>query len=815
LDNTQPYHLPVWAKFLKLAGAIFLLLALLSPETYAQNTKGDRPDRSVSTRSRETKFKGGPKRKAKQKKSYNRVHAKESSQANRASTPAKIYSQKNQFVNNKSSTARIQKQNFKESSRRVPARSASSQTRHVYPQQGPYVNNPSKVPNDKPRFSKSYSSGHRRVTTPPKDGQQKWNAVQAQRVTVRSATGRTKNTFSQKGPYVHNPSRKPKPAQRIVSNQSQVARLQGSPSVKPPSTMGKRVKGRSASRPYISNKSINAFAGFWNKKPKGEKPYVKGDLAGKPLRKKNFETRFPKLVNPTSNIVKAKKPRDDKAYKGKAAGRFSSATREQGKRAWTGDIAGRRVRGGKDKGIKQSPVGIPVFPPKRSKPKLGDTPYKGTIPGGGYRSATKTHEGKISGRLTGKPPGRGVIGASTYSGTTRVRKGFGEQGANYSGTFKAKRAAKGGGSVSRSGWNNEGQPLVGTPPLRRNIGYALFAGNKRTRVAAKGGGSVSGKLWNNREAPLTGKAPSGRAMAVGSYQGNIKFTKTTPGKEIGGVPKKTRSTSPVMRDQGEEFAGVFRVRKKEPSKQVGGIAKSQLVKKPEKPGKEIAGFPGKFKDTSPVFRDQGEEFTGFIKLPRSQYVKNPYAATKDALKRSKPDKTADRYNILVTKVKQKAYGEKPHAAEGALKGIVASKSSMKASEYYKALRLKYDYVANPSSSKEALKTREPGKAFPKATDYQGNIKMKKFELFAKKGLHPDAKFVKTNKNNVDEERSMLTNFKLFWAKLFGKEDTQPAHLKDKYRRPRYDKGEGDIWYNKHNQTPGRSNSLRNAKTPEE
>ena len=69
--------------------------------------------------------------------------------------------------------------------------------------------------------------------------------------------------------------------------------------------------------------------------------------------------------------------------------------------------------------------------------------------------------------------------------------------------------------------------------------------------------------------------------------------------------------------------------------------------------------------------------------------------------------------------------------------------------------MNWKYVRNPSSSKDALLTKEPGKAFGKSTDYQGNIKMKKFDLFGKKGLHPDAQFVKTNKNNVKEEKGVV------------------------------------------------------------
>ena len=61
-------------------------------------------------------------------------------------------------------------------------------------------------------------------------------------------------------------------------------------------------------------------------------------------------------------------------------------------------------------------------------------------------------------------------------------------------------------------------------------------------------------------------------------------------------------------------------------------------------------------------------------------------------------------------------------------------------------------------------------------------------------LHPDAQFVKINKNNVAAEKDMMTNFKLWWARLFRKSETQPDHLKDKRGKPRYDKGEAGLWY---------------------
>ncbi len=174
-------------------------------------------------------------------------------------------------------------------------------------------------------------------------------------------------------------------------------------------------------------------------------------------------------------------------------------------------------------------------------------------------------------------------------------------------------------------------------------------------------------------------------------------------------------------------------------------------------------------------------------------MKSPHQAD-EALKKDRPDKTTYLVNGLQVKVKQKDYMKKPNAADGSMPGIAPGKNSIRASEYSRVIRQRWDYKHNPSSARDALKVREPGKAFVSATDYQGNIKMKRFDLFRKKELYPDSRFVKTNKNNTDEERSLLTNFKLWWARLFKKNESQPDHLKEKIKKPRYDKGEQGLWY---------------------
>ncbi|MDL5045514.1 hypothetical protein QQ054_05595 [Oscillatoria amoena NRMC-F 0135] len=710
---------------------------------------------------------------------------------------------------------------------RVRVRSATGQTRNVYPQRGPYVR------------------------TNAKDPQQKWRAVPATRVNVRSATGRTRNVYPQSGRFVHNPSRKPDKVDRVVSNQRYVARNQRSASLHEP-PRSRRVKPSSASRAYIARKSINPYAGFWNRKQKGERAYT-GDISGRRLRTKNYETPRQKVIRPTTTPYYGRKRMGDRPYRGPAAGRYATATRES--RAWKGDITGRKIRGRNFSSRGKMEAGKPVYPLPRQRDRFGDRPYKGAIPGGGYRSATQPGErrpGTVP--VQGRAPGIGAKGIDTYQGNIKGRKTFDVQGGNFAGYQKARRPLKGGGSVSGKLWNNQQTPIQGRTPGIGGKGIDTFQGNIKgrktfdvqgadfsgyikARKPLKGGGSVSGKLWNNRQQPIPVR---------------------TPEKELGYFPGKHKQfdLKPSMRDQGEEFAGVYKAKR---PKKGGGSVSGKLwnnneqpiaVRTPDEraaragryqgnlrvdkkePSKEVGGFPGKYRqfDLHPDMRDQGEQFTGYTRLARFRrnYLKNPNQSD-DALKKARPDKTTaevgglqvrvkrsryidnknsddealrklkpSEYNQevagLQVKVKEGEYKTKPLAAKGALPGISASKSSMKASEFYKVSRLNWNYRHNPSSSKEALDVREPGKAFARVTDYQGNIRMKKFDLFGKKDYHPDAQFVKTNRNNVKEERDLLTNFKLWWARLFRKNETQPDNLKEKIRKPRFDKREQGLWY---------------------
>jgi hypothetical protein len=318
---------------------------------------------------------------------------------------------------------------------------------------------------------------------------------------------------------------------------------------------------------------------------------------------------------------------------------------------------------------------------------------------------------------------------------------------------------KGGGSVSGKSWNNNGQPLVVRTP-KQGAQAGLFQGNIKAKRPAKGGGSVSGKLWNNNETPIPGRTPPADAKRIDGYPGKIKRFEVQPG----------------FGDQGETFTGYVKLKKFKKNYIQNPNASDESIKK-KRPDKTVSLANGLQ-----------------VKVKRPGYTENKNAS-EEALKKLKPSKSTFQAGELQVRVKEKKYGKKPHAAEDALPGIKPTKSSVKASEYARSVKRDWDYIHNPSSADEALKTREPGKAFARSTAYQGNIKMQKFSFFEKnRALHPDTKFIKINKNNVDEERDSLTNFKLWWARLFKKQETQPEHLKYKGKKPRYDKGEDGLWY---------------------
>lgn len=458
---------------------------------------------------------------------------------------------------------------------------------------------------------------------------------------------------------------------------------------------------------------------------------------------------------------------------------------KKGEVAWLTDPAGRKLRG---KNYETPRPGIiPSGDVYRGRKRVGDRTYRGPATGG-YMSATRTTpkawRGDVAGRklrrkdyqskvntggnqpylsatmprfgdrqLHNKRKGVGYRSATTASEKRPGKAalppktpGIGAKGiGSFSGNIKARKPEKGGGSVSGKSWNNNGSPLPPKSPGAGSMRALSFSGNIKSKKPDKGGGSVSGKLWNNNEKAIQVRPPSTTSQRALSFQGNIKSRKPEKG--------------------GGSVSGIMWNNKEKPIH----------VEPPYKGARSAYAYTG---DTR-------------LKRFGRSYVKNSYAH-EDAMKKARPHKSTYEADGLQVKVKQYRYVKNPSSADAALNVREPGKAFNRVNDLQVKVK-QYHYVKNPSSADAALKVREPGKAFARATDYQGNIKMKKFDLFARSDLHPDARFVKTNKNNVSDEKDLLTNFKLWWSKKFKKNETQPEHLKAKEGKPRYDNGEQGMW----------------------
>ncbi|MEP6737861.1 MAG: hypothetical protein ABJA70_20215 [Chryseolinea sp.] len=778
--------------------AVFLLILLSAGFARAQNAKGDKP----APAARDNRFKKPFNRKVPKARptSERRIHSKQPSVASRASSGGS-------------------------------ARRASGKERPGKPV--------------RPIFSRS-----------PQTRQRAWNGdIAGRRIRTKSPAGEgRRNVYPQYGRYAGVQSQ-PKPTEHAQSNRGALARVR-SISSSAPKPGRRKVVPRSGSRSFTARKSINVYANFARPKRRGERATT-GDLAGRPLRRKNFETPRPGVVAPKFTPWHHSGGSPDKAYGGSMPSGYKSATR-RGQIPWLGDVTGRRQ---KERSSKKSVEGKPL----RAF--------------GNNRSASRSHVGEHP--IYPRVPGIGASGINGIKGGTRTRKPY-----------------KLGGSVSGRLWNNRQAPLQVNPPVQ-GAHAAFFQGNVRTRKPFKGGGSVSGRLWNNDQHPLVVNRPSQGARA-GYFQGNIKRGRTLPNAhsakgslprqplpssagKVNGFPGKYKrfEIQPGFGYMGEADKGdiplrifgksymkhpraaaasIRQLRLKRSAFDVNGIATKMRrpdyirnqhsaedalrkrgpsrsdaqagnlqvkVRRPDymqnknssenallKPGPSnsdrLAGnLQVKIKTRGYVKNDNSADAALMkrrpsandnlagnlqVRIRRPDYIKNKNSA-EESLMKLRPSRNDALAGNLQTKVKQPAYGRKPHAVEGSLPGFNPSSSTVRASEYARGVKRNWDYVRNPSSSEAALKVREPGKAFAKMTAYQGNIKMHKYELFERnRALHPDSKFVKTGKNNVDGERDPLTNFKLWWSRLFKKEETQPEGLKYKGRKPRYDKGEAGLWY---------------------
>ena len=583
----------------------------------------------------------------------------------------------------------------------------------------------------------------------------------------------------------------------------------------------------------------------------------KGDITGRPFRTKRTVER-PVIQNQRQVRYSRQGKRGDKAYSGRTLGGFRTATRprerawkndisghklrkrqserpdftsagfqsyprgkRQGDRAFRGKLKG---GGYKSAGRRQEPAGRALG---------GKKP-----PGVGTRKAI-SFQGNIKG---GKPlKGGGSVSRNKWNNRGRPVQGRGatrqdNKVARFQGNVKGLKAAKGGGSVTRNNWNNRGRPVQGRGITRQDSRVARFQGNAKGRKLAKGGGSVSRNNWNNRGRPVQGKGITRQDSKVARFQGNLKGFKPLKGGgsvSRGNWNNKGRAITKNTRLRQDIAISSWKGRTKRKSDEPSPAVKkaSTFTGKTKIPGR------GKFDGYASYYRGDQKRKFGYEKNPSavkaSLKVRNLSAKSKKATLftgrtkipvRGKYDGYASQYR---GEQKRKFdYKKNPNSADEALKVREPMKNNRLSANFQGRTKRGFKYVKNKSTADDALKSRTPGRSYlrirdfqgnvkrtwkyakkPNAADgslkgigpsrasirasnYQGNIKMSKKFI---KDRHPSFKYA-SGKNDSNEFRKGMFNFRLLWAKLFRKNESQPQHLKEKVRRPRFDKREQGLWY---------------------
>ena len=565
------------------------------------------------------------------------------------------------------------------------------------------------------------------------------------------------NVYPQKGPYVNYGSEKGKKAKPKVYTRTASGDfpVNSTPQNKQRAWKG-NIKGGAVGTPSRSGQIKNTYKQF-------------GEYGNHPSRKPQNSDRIQSGRIGTSRTLRASSsPWSTRKKKvNLSSGSRSFLTRGKKNVYWgkisksgkavTTDITGRPLR---TRNFRSAPPGLVARDTLRT---FGRRP-------GGDKATKQTGGGFVSKRKGQHAWGGDISGKKLRGTKPRINEAVGEfffpRKLSISTNGEVGQPLQGGG-ISEGVHKRKKVETNNLPPRSPGIGassFDRFFANIKGRRPIKGGGSVSGKRWNNNGEPIGVNRAGAGTIRASKFQGNYKIGELGPG----------------FSSQGAGWQG--NVKGRRPLKG-GGSVSGKLWNNNEQPlamddsGTSEAGkFQGKVKEGN---------------LFKRGYVQNPNAS-KASIKKQHPDETTFVVTGLQVKVKERDYKEKPKAADGSLRGIAPYKSSVKASEYASSLKKYWDNKHNPNSADDAIKVFYPGKAIAQFGDYQGNVKMHKYK---DSRLHPDSKFAHSFRDNVKEERTFLINVKLFWSKVFRKSETQPEHLKEKIRRPRYDKGEEGMWYN--------------------
>lgn len=564
----------------------------------------------------------------------------------------------------------------------------------------------------------------------------------------------------------------------------------------------------------------------------------KGDLAGQSLRKRSDR----------QNQVAGQKIGTPKMFGGLSAKiqrTFDNRKGVRPEKGGGGSVSG-KLRSNAP--LTGRPPGIGASAMMRGQNRItGIRPQKG---GGGSISGKLRSNSPISGRppgigasamlrgqnrITGMRPQKGGGGSISAAGKYRSNQSFNGRNGPLSITGKNRAYevnTRSGGSISATGKYRSNQPLSA-----RQAPLSISNKNRVYEVRSRGGGSISAtgkyrsnEAFNGRKAPLSisnknrvyefKSRGGGSISATGKYRSNEAFNGRQRPLSITGQNKKYDHKAPAIRS----MSGLLWNNNNQPIN----------VRTPGVGGSALARYERRINTRQPtkVFSQGGLNYYKENGAERSR--KGPLKSTEKSWNnngqpiqvRTPLSGEARKAEDLQVGVKSKKTGTKPNAVKGSMPGLAPTKATVKASEYSRSMKVYWSYKHNPSSAdeaqktiapsksftrassyagrtrltknyrhnpmsdKDALKVIAPGRAYARITDYQGNIKMGKYN---DKRFLPDSKFAHGRQNNVKQERTMMTDFKLLWTKIFKKNGTQPDAVKEKSVRPRYDKRERELW----------------------
>lgn len=638
------------------------------------------------------------------------------------------------------------------------------------------------------------------------------------RITPRSASGAYR-VRKRKRPYaIRERSQWEKAFQGdITGRKFRSRRTTDRPVIQKPRDVKYTSKGRRGDKAYTGK----VQAGYKSISRTKERAWKK-DISGNKLRIRT--SGQPKFNDSHFQTYPKGKRRGDKAFRGKIKGGGYKSVSSRKERAGRKSLSSRPPGEGTQKAWKfQGNI-------KGGKPLKGGGSISGkrwnnngrAVQGRGPReqdNRVARFQGNVKG---GKPlKGGGSISGKRWNNNGRSIQGRGprEQDnrvARFQGNIKGGKPLKGGGSISGKRWNNDGRAIQGRGPREQDNRVARFQGNIKGGKPLKGGGSISGKRWNNDGKAIQGRGPREQDNRVARFQGNIK--KGRPLKGGGSISragwnnkgKPVRGRDPRTQDNRiARFQGNVKADKTDKAKEAsrraarhtGNIRKYMLERGPDDDHKYRGGMKQFHYKKNPNSADEALK----IKPPDEIYFKKkPYqgnikvtskrkqnkSAAEEALKKKYPDKNYFKGGEFQGNIKRNwTTRRNPSSPDDALETRPPSKATAKGMEYQGRLKMP-TYKKKPNAAEGSLKGIGPFRASIQASSYQGNIKMRKKRV---EDRHPDFKYL-SSRSNGKAEKDKVFSFKLLWSKLFKKSENQPDNLKQKERKPRYDKKEQDIWY---------------------